>query len=613
MTAPELDLAGIRRTPPWWRKWRTFVASSASVTMANFTDALASVYGDRSAFLLDKPIESSWFTGNVLSYRDLNRFVRRAADLLATLGVRHGDRIALATSNRIEIAIVEFGAQRLGAVPVPINYMLTRAEIRQLVERSGARVMVTDRSVFDGTLRETASLPTIEHWVMVTNKATPSGVHSFDTLMAEAGEERSPALVAPDDPAVIFFTAGTTGLPKGAVLTSGGLMSGFLRYARIAALTPTSTSHLALLVMPLAHTGGHQNLLIQLALARPCLVMGRFDPGAILDFIERYRCTMFAGIPAMYRMLLEAGARQRDLSSIRVWGGGGDAFPADLVDEFRRLTERRFGPLRRSAAFITGYGLAETAGQVSISITPYLAGGDACVGFFLPGVKWRLVDENGSDVAPGEVGELWLKTHGLMKSYWNDPEGTAKAVTPDGWFRTGDLLKRGHRFRHHFVAREKDMIKVGGYSVFPAEVERELSAHPDIERCVVVGMPHPTKGELPVAAVIRRDGAATTEDEILAWTDGRIAAYRRPRRIVFVDAIPENFAMKPLRRHVRSQLQAMGVTVESRGERERLATSDRTLLEAHRSLGGPGSARDGSDERRRARDRAPSKHREPTQ
>lgn len=571
MTA-DLDLSGIRVTPPWWRKWRTFVTGASAVTMATFTDALAEVYEDRSAFLLDKPIEASWFTGNVLSYRDLNRFVRRAADALAKLGVRHGDRVALATSNRIEIAIVEFGAQRLGAVPVPINYMLTRDEIRHLVERCGARVMVTDRTVFDGTLGDTASLPGVEHWIMVTNRATPAGVHSFDTLMSGASEERPAALVAPDDPAVIFFTAGTTGLPKGAVLTSGGLMSGFLRYARIAALTPTSTSHLALLVMPLAHTGGHQNLLIQLALARPCLVMGRFDPSAILDSIERYRCTMFAGIPAMYRMLLEACARDRDLTSIRVWGGGGDAFPEGLVSEFRDLTARRVGPFTRKAAFITGYGLAETAGQVSISITPHLAGGDACVGFFLPGVKWRLVSDGGKDAAPGEVGELWLKTHGLMKGYWNDPEGTAAAITPDGWFRTGDLLKRGSRFRNHFVAREKDMIKVGGYSVFPAEVEREVAAHPDVERCVVVGMPHPTKGELPVAAVILRSGSSVTEDDLLAWTDGKIAAYRRPRRIVAVDAIPENFAMKPLRRHVKNQLIEMGVVVESRADRERLAT-----------------------------------------
>ncbi len=568
MTA-ELDLSGIRSTPPAWRKWRTFVASPGSVTMATFTDALAEVYEDRSAFLLDKPIEASWFSGNVISYRQLNRFVRRAADLLAKLGVKHGDRVALATSNRIEIAIVEFGAQRLGAVPVPINYMLTQGEIRQLVERCGARVMVTDRSVFDGTIRDVAALPSIERWVMVTNKATPAGVDSFDALMSAASEDRAPALVASDDPAVIFFTAGTTGLPKGAVLTSGGLMSGFLRYARIAALTPTSTSHLALLVMPLAHTGGHQNLLIQLALARPCLVMGRFDPAAILDFIERYRCTMFAGIPAMYRMLLEAGARERDLSSIRVWGGGGDAFPEELVRTFRQLTARQTGPFRHEAAFITGYGLAETAGQVSISITPFLAGGDACVGFFLPGVKWRLVDERGRDVPKGEVGELWVKTHGLMKEYWNDPEGTAKAITPDGWFRTGDLLKRGGPFRAHFVAREKDMIKVGGYSVFPAEVEKELASHPDVERCVVVGLPHATKGELPVAAVVRRDGAHATEDELLAWSEQRIAAYRRPRRVVFLDSIPENFAMKPLRLHVKKQLLEMGVVAESRADRER--------------------------------------------
>src|SRR5262249_42165674 len=156
----------------------------------------------------------------------------------------------------------------------------------------------------------------------------------------------------------------------------GGLMDGFRRYALLASILPTPKDRLALLVMPLAHTSGHQNLLIQMALATPCIVMGSFDPVRVLDLIERYKVRMVAGIPTMYRMLLQAGAESRDLRSVRLWGGGGDAFPADLVEKLRSLTERRIGPFRRRAAFITGYGMAETAGQVSI--TPPFSAGDHC-------------------------------------------------------------------------------------------------------------------------------------------------------------------------------------------------------------------------------------------
>jgi acyl-CoA synthetase (AMP-forming)/AMP-acid ligase II len=381
--------------------------------------------------------------------------------------------------------------------------------------------------------------------------------------MADADESEPPADDAEDDPAIVFFTAGTTGRPKGAVLTSGGLMYGFRKYARLAAVLPTPRRRLALTVMPLAHTGGHQNLLIHMALATPSLVMGRFDPERILDLIERYHVTLFAGIPTMYRMLLASGAEQRDLSSVRLWGGGGDRFPEDLARCFRELGARKVGPFRRRAAFVTGYGMAETAGQVSLS--PFAAG-DACIGWFLPGVRWRLVDEHGQDVRRGEPGELLLKTPGTMKGYWNDPAATEQ-VLKDGWLRTGDLVRAGSLGRKYFVAREKEMIKVGGYSVFPAEIEQVLDGHPAVESSVVVGLPHATKGELPVAGVVRKDGHSLEEPELLAWATERIAAYRCPRRIVFLDDIPNGFAMKPLRRLVRDRLLAMKIEVHARSER----------------------------------------------
>jgi acyl-CoA synthetase (AMP-forming)/AMP-acid ligase II len=559
---------GIARRPPPWRKWRAFLVGRRRTTIANFTERLADVYGDRTAFVLDRPLAMSVFSGAVISYRDLHRLVCRAANALRALGVRRGDRVALATLNRIELVFVELGAQRLGAIPVPLNFMLTVDEMRHLVERSGARVLCTDRTVFTGTLRSREALPTIERWVMVTSKPAPPGFVSLAELLAAASEDCPAAELADEDPALIFFTAGTTGLPKGAVLTSGGLMVGVRRYTALGALRPTPRRQLALAVMPLAHTSGHQQLLILLSLAVPCLVMGSFSPDRILDAIERHRVTQFAGIPTMFRMLLDAGATARDLSSIRLWGGGGDAFPAELIRQFRQLGRRRSRrgwPWPRRPAFVTGYGLAETAGQVSIA--PSFAAGDACVGWFMPGVKHRLVDEAGRAVARGEVGELILKTPGLMREYWDDVEGTRAAIR-DGWFHTGDLMRRGRLGMTYFVAREKEMIKVGGYSVFPSEIERVVEAHPAVDRCVVVGLPHPIKGALPVAAIVR-SGAATTidEDELLTWIGERVAAYRCPRRVVFLDAIPQGFGMKPLRRVVRAKLLDMGVTVETRRAR----------------------------------------------
>jgi acyl-CoA synthetase (AMP-forming)/AMP-acid ligase II len=564
-----LDTRGIAQKPPLSHKIRGLLGAGR-LTSANFTDYLADVYGDRTVFLLDRPLDTSYFKGDVISYADLNRLVKRAAGALTSLGIKRGDRVGLCTANRIELAFVEFAAQRIGAIAVPINFMLTKDEMAGLVRTSGARIMVVDRSVFQQTIvgsRSTApsladlkaTFGSVDRWVMVTAKDPPQGIHRLDDLMAAETAETPPADVGSSDPAMIFFTAGTTGLPKGATLTSGALMHAFRRYARLALVRPTPRTSLALLVMPLAHIGGHQALLIQMALACPSLVMGTFDPDKILDYIERYRVSMFAGIPTMFRMLLAAGAKSRNLSSIRLWGGGGDAFPAELVETFRDLSR---GTLGRRAAFVTGYGLAETAGQMTIN--PFGLG-QGSVGWFLPGIRARLVDEHGSDVKSGEIGELIVKTPSLMNGYWEDRTATEKALD-GGWFRTGDLMKKGPLGQYLFVAREKDMIKVGGYSVFPAEVEAILDSHPDIEQSVVVGLPHAVKGSLPVAAVVRQSGSTTSEEALLAWARDHVARYRCPRRIVFVDEIPLNQAMKPLRRQIRADLVAQGIEVESFAE-----------------------------------------------
>ncbi len=544
MLTHSLDIGRIGVVPPPWRKWRAFLTGHG-ITTATFIDVLADVYGDRTVFILDR--------GEVISYRELAKRVQHAATALRRLGVERGDRVALCTVNRIEIAFIEFGAQRIGAIPVPLNFMLTAAELRQSVELSGARVMVTDRTVFEQNIRDRANIPTIDTWVEVTQRPAGDGLSAWTAVLGEATSSGEgpvpPARISDEDPAAIFFTAGTTGVPKGAVLSSGALMAGFLRYARLAAILPTPRRRLALQVMPLAHTGGHQLLLTLMALATPSIVVGRFDAERVIDLLETHRVTLFVGIPAMYRMLLEAGIENRDLTAIRLWGGGGDAFPTELIERFQRLAERRAGPFKLRPFFVTGYGMAETSGQVSITL-PWAAE-DACIGWFLPGVRARVVDARGDDA---DEGELLLQSRGMMSGYWNDDAATALALK-DGWLHTGDVVRVGDFGMKYFVAREKDVIKAGGYSVFPAEVEHALDEHPAVQKSVVVGYPDPVKGEIPVAGVVLHPGQTVTREELLAWARERIAPYRCPRRIEFLDSIPESFAMKPLRRLVRERFE----------------------------------------------------------
>ena len=534
--------------PPYPRRMLALTVRGHRLTMSTFSRIFADLYEDRPAFFLDRPIEYPFFRGDEISFRTLDRFASRVGNMLRAVGVRRGDRIGLATKNRIEIAFAQLGAQKIGAVPVPINYMLRAEEIQQLMSDSGCRVLVTDRAVFEENIRDTARVPSVETWIAVSDRRLP-GFEDFSELVTRAPEELEPVELADSDLSVIFYTAGTTGLPKGAMLSSGALMFYFRYLCRIRGLLPPGKRDLALLVMPLAHIGGYQALLSHMALAYPTLLVGRFDPGAILDRIERDRVTLFSGIPTMYRMMLEAGAAARDLSSIERWGGGADRFPDELIVKLLELANR--GKKKPNTAFSRGYGLTETAGPILVATGGPV--GDGCLGKPLPGIKVALLGENGQPVADGEVGELVVRGPSLMKGYWNNSEMTEEAFR-GGWFHTGDLAFRGKSGHYFVAARKKEMIKVGGYSVFPAEVENEMRAHPDIDQVAVVGLPHETKGERPAAAVVLKPGANTGADEILAWARERIAPYKCPRQVFLVDAIPLSSAMKMKRVEVREML-----------------------------------------------------------
>jgi acyl-CoA synthetase (AMP-forming)/AMP-acid ligase II len=426
------------------------------------------------------------FTGDRMTYRDVARVVSRMAGALRELGARTGDRVGLFTRNRIEMAFANFAVAKLGAIPVPLNFMLRPNEIEHVVQRAGIELLVVDRAIFRDTIADRANVPSVKRWAVIDDADPAEGLDSLPLLMREMPDHVPPVEPASqDDVAIIFFTSGTTGFPKGAMLSHNSAMIGLRTHCRIAAMSPRVPRRLALLVMPVAHVAGYSMLLLNLGLGTPVYFLSRFDPTAIFECLDHVRPTVFAGSPTMFRLLLAAGASEHDWSCIRTFGGGSDAFDDELVGTVRDLGARR-GPfgMRLRPGFIRGYGMAEANSHVSQ--TPWFETGDNCCGWVMPPVRYRIVDDDGRDVRRGEPGELLLKGPNLTKGYWGDPEATAAAIDAGGWFHTGDLMRAGKWRMLYFIGRSDDIIKSGGYKISASEIDQQLRRHPDVESSATV-------------------------------------------------------------------------------------------------------------------------------
>jgi acyl-CoA synthetase (AMP-forming)/AMP-acid ligase II len=285
----------------------------------------------------------------------------------------------------------------------------------------------------------------------------------------------------------------------------------------------------------------------------PVRMLPTFDAEAVLDAIESRRATVFVGVPAMYRMLLDAGAEERDLRSVRLWASGADAMPADLARRFQRMgasvTLPVLGASLGGAVFVEGWGMVETGGAAIGRLSLPVLGG---FGVPLPGYRTRVVDPEGRPVAIGGTGELLVRGPGVLESYHGDPDGTAAALDSHGWLRTGDLVRRGALGTVSFAGRTKDVVKSGGYSVFSAEVERVLEEHPAVAEASVAGVDDRRLGQVPVAAVRARPGLDCDPDDVIAFARERLAAYKVPRRVQVVDELPRGATGKVQKDRVRA-------------------------------------------------------------
>jgi acyl-coenzyme A synthetase/AMP-(fatty) acid ligase len=482
---------------------RATLVAGRDLRLGVLAERLASVHGGSP--MVAEP------SGRTLTFLQAAEQVDRWAGAVAGQ-IAAGDRVVLAVPNDYALLLACMAVARAGGIPVPVNGRMRGDEIAHVIEDSGAALVVRDVGELDA--------------------GPPLG----EAVVGDEG-----------DVAAIFYTSGTTGKPKGAQLTHRGLLGS----VGAAALYPRQLRRdEAVIALPVAHIMGFSVLLGLAAAGLPVFFLPKFDAVVVLDAIERRRATIFIGVPAMYRMMLEADAEARDLRSVRVWGSGADVMPRDLARRFQKMgatvTLPLVGASLGEALFLEGYGLVESGGGALARVS--LPGVDLpfadAMGLPLPGYKVRVAGDDGSEVSPGSVGELWLKGPGVLRGYHGNPEATADAITDDGWLRTGDLARRGPLGSVVFAGRKKDVVKVGGYSVFSAEVEASMEAHPDVLECAVVGVPDERLGEVPGAVVRLRPGCATTAPDLVAWAREQMSPQKAPRQIVVVDDLPRTGTQK---------------------------------------------------------------------
>ena len=502
-------------------------SSAAIVADGSSSSNIAHWLVDRAAELPEAPAIKQ--AGQELSFARLEAASARAATDLAGLGVQAGDRVALIMPNVAYFPIVYYAILRLGAAVVPMNPLLKSGEIAYVWKDADIKVA----AVF-ATFAEEASLAAAETGTTV--RVVAPGV--YDDLLAGLEPTRAVTPRDASDTAVILYTSGTTGRPKGAELSHANISTNV--HTVLDTLIPMGPGDVIFGGLPLFHSFG-QTVAMNTAIASgACLtLLARFDPVEALRIVTSDRVTVFMGVPSMYVALLNTPQDPAvDTSTLRLAASGGSSLPVEVLHG----VEKRFG-----FRLLEGYGLSETSPVASFNHPdqPSRAGS---IGTPIRGCEFRLADENDADVGDEQIGEICIRGENVMKGYLNRPEDTANAIR-NGWFHSGDLARRDADGFYYIVDRVKDMIIRNGFNVYPREIEEVLYAHPAVQEAAVVGVPHPQYGEEIAALVTLADGASATEQELIDFVKSKIAAYKYPR-IVRFGIIPKGPTGKILKREI---------------------------------------------------------------
>jgi long-chain acyl-CoA synthetase len=489
-----------------------------------------------------------------LTYAQVEAAANRVAAALAARGVGRGDRVALSCPNLPAFPIVYYGVLKTGATIVPLNVLLTEREIAYHLEDSGAIAYFC----FEGTPElpiakagqaAFEAVPGCEHFVLIPagDAPAPDALNGAATTLAEFSADQPSEFetvqTTETDTAVVLYTSGTTGRPKGAELTHSNMVQNALMVSRMFGTRPHDVH---LISLPLFHSFGQTVQLNFGVLSGATLVLlPRFDPDAALGLMERENVTVFAGVPTMYWALLHSQQAEtfdlpRIAENLRLCVSGGSALAVEVLKDF----EKRFG-----IPILEGYGLSETSPVAAFNRQdrPRKVGS---IGLPVWGVEVEILRADGTRCADDEAGEIAIRGHNVMKGYLDRPEATAEAIDERGFFHTGDVGKRDADGYLYVVDRTKDMIIRGGFNVYPREVEETLMTHPAVSLAAVVGVPHDSHGEEVKAFVIRAAGASVTEEELVTWSKQVLAAYKYPRLVEFRDSLPMTATGKILKREL---------------------------------------------------------------
>jgi acyl-CoA synthetase (AMP-forming)/AMP-acid ligase II len=487
------------------------------------------------------------FEGRDMTFRELDDRVTRLANALAERGTSRGDRVATFMMNRLEVVETYLAAARLGAICVPINFRLVPDEVTYIAEDSGATSLVVDSVLAEtaGAVRE--RVPGLATCLVVADRADAAGpgAELYEPVLAAASDE-APVIDVPEhDPAFIMYTSGTTGRPKGAVLSHFNLLIN--TYNVMASIGVREADEVFLSGLPLFHIGGLNLISPQLLLGGTSVILptGEFDPAKTVDLLEREQVTGCYFVPTQWQQICAVpGVRERKLKLRRMLWGASVAPPSVL---------------KAMAETFPGIATYNCFGQTEMSsLTTVLTGEDALrkqgsVGKPIVNVEARLVDDDMNDVPRGEPGEIVYRGPTVMQEYWGNPEATAEAFH-GGWFHSGDLVREDEEGYMYVVDRKKDMIISGGENIYCAEVEAAIDGHPKVREVAIIGVPHEKWVETPLAVVVPEDASDPPgEAEIIDWCRERLASYKKPSRIVIMDELPRNASGKVLKFQLREQ------------------------------------------------------------
>jgi long-chain acyl-CoA synthetase len=490
-----------------------------------------------------------------LRYAELNGAANMIANGLVRMGVKRGDKVALLLPNTPHFVMCYYAILKAGAVVVPLNVLFKQHEIAYHLQDSDAVALIA----WEGFLAEAApgfgmaegcrSLVVAQ--APGSPASLPEGAVPLNALMAGVPPTFDTVQTTADDTAVILYTSGTTGRPKGAELSHFNIFMNTLVMNE--KLIDQGEDAIGLAVLPLFHSFGQVCVMNAMLYCGGTITMlPRFEPQKALEVMQRDRVTYFAGVPTMYFYLLNfPGADQYDLSSLRYCVSGGAAMPVEVMHAFNK---------KYNVKILEGYGLSETSPVASFNHLDREAK-PGSIGTPVWGVQMRVVDAEGGDVAQGELGEIVIRGHNVMKGYYKRPDATAEAIR-GGWFYTGDVALMDEEGAFFIKDRVKDMIIRGGFNVYPREVEEVLYGHPAIAEAAVIGVPDAALGEEVRAVVSLKPGQSASEQEIIEYCKERMAAFKYPRTVEIRDTLPKTATGKILKRELRAATEA---SVEARG------------------------------------------------